>query len=663
MGNGYMGRILWVDLSEGSIREEKIADEVYERFLSGYGLGAKTIFDRQPAGADPLGPENTLGVMSGLLTGTGASFAGRWMLVGKSPLTGGWGDANCGGTFAPAIKKTGYDGIFFTGQSPRPVYLLVDGDHKELLDASDLWGRDAFETEEALKERHGQRFKVACIGQGGEKLSLISGVVTDRGRVAARSGLGAVMGSKKLKALCLKGNHRVEAHDRPKVAELSRSFRASLDRDKRVDGLFPGRIVGFFGSLLKHFKTQPAIAGELFKMSLRIWGTSGFTAMSAETGDSPVKNFKGVGYLDFPVSRKSSRIADDSVTRYETKKYHCYSCPLGCGGICKMDDARYPLPETHKPEYETLCAFGTLLLIDDLPRIFQINDLLNRAGIDTISCGVTVAWAIEAFERGLLTEKDTDGIRLAWGDGDAVVRLVEKIIAADGIGALLKDGVKKAAAELGQGSGAFAIHSGGQELPMHDPRYDPGFGLAYEVEPTPARHTITSYMYMDLMALHRKTRRMPKARLLHTFQDRFGIEDKGRAQSVASAFMDVVNGCGLCLFGVSVGGNPPVAEWLNAATGWSRSFEEYLEVGRRIKTLRQAFNHREGIRPRDSVVTARARGVPPLEKGPLAGITPDFDGLARDFRRAMGWDPDTGRPLDATLDELGMPEVKAALEK
>ncbi|MFH2008899.1 MAG: aldehyde ferredoxin oxidoreductase family protein [bacterium] len=662
MSKGYMGKILWVDLTKGAFKEEDIADDVYERFLSGYGLGAKILFDRMKPGVDPLGPDNVLGFLSGLLTGTGSFFTGRWQIVGKSPLTGGWGDANCGGDFSPALKRTGYDGIFFTGASKKPVYLLIDGDEKKLVDAKALWGKDALETEDALSEQYGQGFRVACIGQGGENLSLISGVVNARGRISARSGLGAVMGSKKLKALCVKGSKAVPIHDRKRVLALSNEFRTRLNRDQKVDRIFTGRVVSVLGRTLKYFKTQPSMAGELFKFTLRVWGTSGIAAMSAETGDSPVQNWKGVGYRDFPLTARSSKIGDDAVTRYEVKKYRCYSCPLACGGTCSVKAGAYPLEETHKPEYETLCAFGTMLLVDDLERIYQVNERLNRAGIDTISCGVTCAWAFEAFERGLLTTEDTDGLQLTWGNAEAMVQLVEKIIRAEGIGKLLKDGVKRAAAQLGKGSEEFAMHAGGQELPMHDCRFDAGYGIAYEVEPTPGRHTIVSYTFADLMNLGKKTRQMRKTKLFNTFKDRFGVQGKGQEMSIASAFMDVINGCGMCLFGVSIGGDAPVARWINAATGWNKSFDEYLEVGRRIKTVRQAFNVREGITPRDTKMTDRARGVPPLTVGPNKGITPRFDDLAADYYSAMGWDPQTAKPLPHTLDRLGLPEVKAALE-
>ena len=658
MSNGYLGRLLWIDLTENKIHEESIPSEWFEQYLSGYGLAAKILFDRMEKGVDPLGPDNILGFMSGLLTNTGALFSGRWMAVAKSPLTGGWGDANCGGDLSPAIKRTGYDGLFFRGIAQNPVYLLVQDGSAQLVDASDLWGKDTFDTEKVLKEKHGQKCRVACIGQAGENLSLISGIVNDEGRIAARSGLGAVMGSKKLKAIALIGNTKTQVHNRKKLVGLSKAFKNRLDRDKAVDRFFGSRVVGVLGRVLKFFKTQPAMAGELFKFSLRIWGTSGITAMSAETGDSPVKNWRGVGFRDFPLTRRSSRIGDDKVTQYETKKYRCHSCPLGCGGVCAVKSGPYPIEKTHKPEYETLCAFGTLLLVDDVERIYQANELCNRAGIDTISCGVVVAWAFEAFERGLITEKDTDGLKLVWGDGEAMLELVRRIIAARGIGAWLKDGVKRAAEKLGQGSETFAMHAGGQELPMHDPRYDAGYGMAYETEPTPSRHTLQSYTMADLMALNKKTRRMPKAPLMHTFKDRFGTKGKGEMMALVSQYMDLANGCGLCQFGLAIGGEPPVAEWINAATGWTKSFDDYLEIARRIKTIRHAFNLREGIAPKDTQMPARARGEPPLDAGPLKDITPPFDTLRREQYRAMGWDPDTAIPLASTLDELDLPEVK-----
>ncbi len=664
MTGGYMGKVLWVDLTKGEFREEAIPEEVYRNYLSGYGLAAKMIFDNQAGGVDPLGPEAILGFASGMLTGTGSVFTGRWMVVGKSPLTGGWGDANCGGNFAPALKKTGYDSIFFTGQSEKPVYLLMEGSKKELVEAEDYWGTDAIETEKQLIEKHGKAFKVACIGQGGENQSLIAGVVNDRGRIAARSGLGAVMGSKKLKALCIKGTAKVPVHDRKQITALTKDYVRRLERDKFADKIFHGKLLALLGRLQSHMGAQPAMMGELFKITTRIWGTPSLSAMSAENGDSPVKNWKGVGREDFPSFSKASKIGDDAVIKFQKKRYHCFSCPLGCGGVCAVDDPRFPLEETHKPEYESLCALGTMLLIDDLGALYKVNDDLNRAGLDTISVGGTIAWAFEAYERGHLTKNDTDGLELTWGNSEAMVALVGKIIRQDeGIGQLLKNGVKVASETLGEHTKEYAIHAGGQELPMHDPRADAGYGIAYESEPTPGRHTIASYIYADLMNLSQKTDLMPKRALLHSLSERLGLKGKGRQQGLVSAYTDVINGIGMCLFGACFGSNPPVAEWINAATGWNYSFNEYLEIGKRIKTIRQAFNSREGIQPKQQKMTDRARGVPPLKSGPLKNMSPDFDNLNASYYEEMGWNHQDGKPLPQTLDRLNMQDVKEQLYK
>lgn len=666
MGNGYMGRILWVNLTTGEFRDEQIPDQIYKKFLSGYGLAAKVIFDHQKPGVDPLGPENIFAVMSGLLTNTDARFNGRWMVAGKSPLTGTWGDANCGGNFAPSIKATGYDGIFFIGKSPKPVYLLIDGDKKELVDAADLWGKDTTDTHDLLIDRHGRNFRIACIGIGGEKMSLISGITNDKGRLAARSGMGAVMGSKNLKALCLKGDKKVEVFDEQALSDLTDNF---LDEFRQPGHPWKNKLLGnllfnaTFSGLTRFLQTHN-LAGETpefdqYEMSM--WGTAGTTANSANIGDSPVKNWKGVGYKDFP-TKQARYISNDYVTQFEVKKYHCVSCPLGCGGVVSVKDGPYPLKEAHKPEYETLCGFGTMLLVDDVQRIIKVNDMLNRAGIDTISCSVVVAWAFEAYEQGIITKEQTDGLELTWGNSEAVVELVRKIIYGEGIGKYLKDGVKRAAEHFGPKATEFAMHVGGQELPMHDPRNPQGglgLGVGYETEPTPGRHTST----LDACGLYQENddKERQKKFHLHPFKNKNSAGDEGMDLRGASCFMDIVNGAGLCAFAFDVSAVPPMIDWMNAATGWEHTFDEYLTIAQRIKTVRHAFNLREGIDPKSIKMPKRSRGIPPLKKGPNKGQTPDFDTAAREYYQAMGWDPTTAKPLPETLDELDLPEVKAAL--
>ncbi len=659
MGKGYMGKILWVDLSKQEIKYEDIPDQVYENFLSGYGLAVKILYERIPPGADPLGPDNILAFMSGLLTGTGSLFTGRWMVCAKSPLTGGWGDANCGGDLSPAIKRAGVDGIFFTGISEKPVYLLIDDDKVELKDASQLWGKDCYETEDLIRKELGderKRFKIACIGPAGEKLVRFAGISNDKGRYAARSGLGAVMGSKKLKAIVVRGKKKVETNNPDEIKEITKRFNKALNRADFMMKIINNRLFRIVGKMARSGPAVTRNPGDLWRLVLKKYGTMGVTAMSAENGDSPVKNWKGAGFKDFPLDR-SSKISDDAVLKFEVKKYGCYSCPIRCGGIVAVKEGPYPLEESHKPEYETLCAFGTMTLTDDLYSLFKVNDLCNRGGVDTISCGGVVNFAIECYEQGVITKEDTGGLELNWGNGKAIIRLVEMIINREGIGDILAEGVKRASEKLGKGSEKWAVHAGGQELPMHDPKFDPGYGIAYECEPTPGRHTIASYTWQELMGIDRFFKSAQPVKMLTSRKERVDTRAGITNQVLNSKLMQILNGVGMCLFGMGMGPKTPIFEWLNAATGWNKSPEEYLTVAERIQTLRHSFNIREGIKPKDFKMTGRAYGDPPLEYGPHKGVTLDMDTARKLFYQAYGWDPETGKPKKEVLKKLGLDEV------
>lgn len=650
MNRGYMGKILLVDLGKGEIKDEIVPEHVYENYLSGLGLAAHILYDRIPANADPLGPDNILGFVSGLLTGTGSLFSGRWMVVGKSPLTGGWGDANCGGTLSPAIKRCGYDGIFFTGISKKPVYLYINHKKAELKDASALWGKDALEAEEMLLEEAGPGARAAVIGPAGERLSLISGVCNDKGRMAARSGLGAVMGSKKLKALVLNGKKRIKPNNREEVKKLNKMCNKWVQFQLPLG---PGIGMGFLGALLRILPTAMAQDGMIYKTILRKWGTGGMNQMSPEWGDSPIKNWKGTN-KDWPMS-KSKSAAPDLVKECEMVKYHCYSCPLGCGGICSMT-GKYT--QTHKPEYETVLALGGLCMNEDTDSLFYLNELLNRAGMDTISTGATVAFAIECYEQGILTKEDTDGIELMWGNSNAIVALIHKMINRDGIGDLLADGSKVAAQKIGKGSDLYAVHAGGQEPAMHDGRQDPGFGLHYSVEPAPGRHTIGSHLYYEMFQLWKKVKGLPKKwpfEIYHKNKKYRATIDQAKEAAACSKFMNVVNGSGLCMFGTFIGiKRTPTFDWLNAATGWNKTPEEYMEIGERIQTLRQAFNIKHAIDPKANKLSDRALGRPPQAQGANKGRTVDIEKMMSDYWAEFGWDTGTGKPADETLTRLGI---------
>jgi aldehyde:ferredoxin oxidoreductase len=649
MIDAVMGKILWVDLSRGICTEESIPDWVYERFLSGMGLAAYLLYQRIPPRADPLGPENILGFVSGLLAGTGSMMTGRWMLVGKSPLTGTWGDANCGGTLSAAIKHNGYDGIFFTGISPRPVYLALENGHPELRDAAHLWGLDTRQTElELQKTNPRQRPIAACIGPAGERLSLIAGVSNDGGRMAARSGLGAVMGSKKLKAVLLRGKAPIRVHNPEEMKRLSKVF-------NRWAGFQPpflsGKLFARVGTLLRLSPLSMKQDGMLYKTLLSRWGTVAMNQASIEMGDAPIQNWRGSN-ADFPL-QVSSRLNPDQIRSKEMRKYRCRSCTVGCGGILRQSDGS----EIHKPEYETVLALSGLLMNSDMESIYRIHEQLNRAGMDSISAGGTIAFAMECFEKGLITKEDTGGIELSWGNSQAVEALVHKMILREGIGDVLADGSRRAAERIGRGAEAFAVTAGGQELAMHDGRNDPGFTLHAVVEPTPGRHTMGSYLYYEMFQLWTRVKGLPPAGpLFYPKGKKYTHEtEKATWAAACSQFMSLANGAGLCLFGGFIGVNRlPIFEWLNAATGWKKSAQEYLQIGWNIQTLRQAFNAREGL-PLRHTVHPRAAGIPPLRRGANAERSVPLERLVPAYWEKMGWNIQTGEPDPAEVERLLSP--------
>jgi len=649
MRKGYMGKVLFVDLSHGDIHEEIIPENVYDHYLSGIGLASHILYNRIPENADPLGPENILAFMSGLLTGTGSLFTGRWMVAGKSPLTGGWGDANCGGTFSPAIKRCGYDGIFFSGISKKPVYLYMDDQVKELRDASSVWGMDTVESEEYLLEKtQSNKAKVACIGPSGENMSLISGISTDKGRIAARSGLGAVMGSKNLKALVLAGTRRIIPNNKNEIKKISNICNKWVQFQPPF---VPGFMTGPVGALMRIMPFVITQDGLLYKIMLKKWGTVSMNQMSVEMGDAPIKNWKGSSG-DWGLFKSIS--SNPSVfTKREKVKYHCYSCPLGCGGICGMKGV---YSETHKPEYETVLSLGGLCLNQDIDSVFYLNELFNRAGMDTISAGNTIAFAIECFENNCLTTVDTNGLHLNWGNTKSIIKLAELMTRREGFGDILADGVKKASERIGRNSSDYAVLAGGQEPPMHDGRNDPGFALHYSVEPSPGKHTIGSGLYYEMFKLWQTVKGLPKIPPLY-FKGRKYKHSRKHAETGAanSQYMNIVNASGACLFGMFLGSKRiRLFEWLNAATGNIRTPEQYMEIGKNIQTVKQVFNIKHGIEPVTMKLSSRALGRPVQSSGANKGREVDIETLMQEYWDIFGWDRETGIPKPETVKHLNL---------
>ncbi len=660
-----MGKILLVDLASGSFEERTLSDSIYRDYMGGIGLAARVLLDEIPAGADPLGPDNILAFMTGALTGTGSLVTGRWMVACKSPLTGGWGDSNCGGNLSPAIKQCGYDGIFFKGISPAPVLFICDAEGPRLEPAAELWGTDAIETELAIKAQwKGQKKPaVAAIGYAAEKLSLISGISNDGGRYAARSGVGAVMGSKRLKALVLAGNKKIGCANPEKMRELSSRFSERVKKSN-VPKFVSYRQLDLLGKMLGLpivFRLNGILSTAFFKK----WGTIYNNTGGIVNGDTPIKNWAGT-IKDFP-KEKYEHINAHWVTDRETKKYFCYSCVIGCGGICDVNGIienrggkDTGLSHTHKPEYETHAAFGPLCLNDDENSIFICNDICNRSGLDTISAGSTIAFAIECRERGILAEQQLEGLDLRWGSSEAIIQLLKKMANREGVGAIFADGTKKAAERLSELTSkdlsAFAIHAGGQEPGMHDSRMDPLMGVAFSADPTPGRHTIAADVYYNVMRLWTKVSWAPAVPQMYLKETEYKATAEEARKAVASTlYKQLADMAGGCLFAMITGvQNWDLFEMLNAATGLNRSPDEYMEIGRRAQTLRQLFNLKHGVDPTANFIPLRLQGKPPLSAGALRGKQVPIPEMVSLYWREMGWDESNGVPLKQTLERLGL---------
>ena len=609
MARGYIGKMLWVDLSNHQLKDEVLDEKLCRRFIGGYGLGARLIYSWQKPHVDPLDQDSILGVLTGPLTGTATLGGSRYTVVGKSPLTGGWGDANSGGDFGPYLKFAGYDAVFFTGRSEKPIYLFIDNGKAELRDAAHLWGKDCYEAEDTLKSELGKNAKVACIGPAGERVSLIAAVMNDRGRAAGRSGLGAVMGSKRIKAVAVQGNMKVPVAQGNKATGLRKKYFHEL-----------GGTIDWLGN----------------------HGTAFVTAGAAHSGDSPVKNWGGVGYFDFP---DIDPFAAENITSRRIKKYACYRCPIGCGSHMKAGTGEYEYREgSHRPEYETLAMFGSNCLNNNIESILKLNDICNRYGIDTISAGSVIAFTIECYENKLITRADTGGIEMTWGNHRSIVEMTEKLAKREGFGDMIADGVKVAAERIGQGASKYAMHIQGQELPAHDPKHDYHWGIPYMLDPTPARHTQNAEIFRPLGQVVQL--------------DRKAYANEGMEYGTGSALQHIVNCSGMCAFVYSCFPNTSVlVEFMNAVTGWDLTLEELIKTGERILNMRQAFNIREGLNLTKFEIPDRLLGKPPFKEGPLAGVTINKDVWFKEYLAAIDWSPETAKPNKKKLQELGLEDL------
>lgn len=655
---GFHGRVLIVDLSDGSHTVESIDAAVYRQFLGGYGLGAWLMWRHFPPKADALAPEACFAIVAGLLTGARTPFSGRIQIVGKSPLTGTWADSNSGGSVASQLRRAGYDALVVKGRAAEPSVLVVSDGEVRLEPAGDLWGQQVPETFDRARTRWGKRGEVgvSAIGTAGEGLSRIASVMNDRYHAFGRQGFGAIYGSKNLKAIVVRGSGSLPVADAARFKQLCDGITRLYKRDT-------GWLMRFLVWLMKpkawlgwlyRFTTQKGIKVVAQEAPMRqLWadrGTTAAVAMSVENGDAPIKNWKGVGARDFPI-QTSMKLDGAAVDSMVTKKLSCGDCPAPCKGI--VESKKRKLSDVRRPDYETLVGFGANLLNSDLDLVTACHDACNRHGLDAVSSSATLAWLCEAVEEGLVGKEDLDGIDMRWGNGEGALLLTEKMGTGEGCGAWLRHGSKHAAEHLGKGSERFAIHVHGQEPAYHDPRFTSLMGVTFTTDPTPGRHTAGSASWNETFGM--KFPLPGGAAPTEVEVPWHGTDGKGVAQAHYSNAYQVLNGLGLCMF-TMITGNLPWVDLTNALTGWNMDARALLACGERIQNLRNAFNLREGLVPADFAPPPRmfGQGDGKLDAGPLRDVVVPIDQLRKDYWGAMSWSPTTGRLSRARAEELGI---------
>ena len=607
-------KIAQIDLDKEQISYLKLEEKDVKKFIGGSGLGAKLLYEYTNHQTDPLGPENVLIFMTGPLTGTKVFSSDRFEVITKSPLTGIYAESDCGGKWGEEFKKCGFDGIIIQGKSENPVRLVIKDDQITIEDASDLWGKDTFKVDEILKEKIGNDARTVCIGVAGEKLVKIASIMNDGevGRAAGRAGVGAVMGSKNLKAISVSGNKEVEiAHEK----ELNEFIKEITPRMVKVSE------------------------------KLREHGTSRDVELYEEIGDLPIKNWYEGNWKE-----GAKKISGPTMTKnILTGRYYCGKCVIGCGREVEIKDGPYKGQKGAGPEYEAIGMFGSNCLIDDLNVIFKAQELCNKYGLDSISAGSLMSFCIEAYERNLISTEDTGGLEMTWGNGDAIIKMLKKVAYREDIGKLLGEGIVKASEEIGGNSSEFAIHVKGLDVPAHDPRAKVSLALGYATSPRGACHVAGFTHNLEYASS------LPDLGYPETL-DRF--ETKGKAKMVADMqdLMSLFDSLHLCKFTLFAGMSvEPLLKCLNLITGWHITKEEFLKTGERIFNLKRLYDVREGISRKDDTLPARLLTHP--RGGGSGDNLPHLNEMLRDYYRVRGWD-ELGIPTKEKIKELDLEEYQ-----
>lgn len=615
--NSYGGAIVYIDLTKEKVAKKKLDEDFAKGYLGCKGFGARILYDEVSPRVDPFAPENKIILSVGPLTGTSA-FGPKCSLVTKSPLTGGFLDSNIGGHIGPELKYAGYDTIVISGRSKRPVYLLIDDDNIEFKKADHLWGKDTHETDRLIKkELNDSDVHIASIGPAGENLVRFACITSDLYRQAGRGGSGAVWGSKKLKAIAIQGSRSVNIANEELFLKYSHDLRKAT-----LEGGGP-------------FAT---------------YGTMLFVDLINEYGMLPTKNFQsGV----FPEVKKIN--GDAMLKTIKSKDRACFACSMHCANFCVVKHGSYAPFNIEGPEYETTTMVGPNCGLGNLEAIAYINLLCDKVGLDTISTGNIIGFSMECYEKGVLTKRDTNGLRLTWGNHEAMVELIKKITYREGIGNTLAEGVKSASKEIGKGAEKYAMHVKGLEMPAYDPRGAVGIGLGYATANRGACHSRAWTISEEVMGK----------------LDRFSIEGKPMLVSVKMHRKNIIDALGIC---EQMGLLPIYVDLLSAATGWNvqamhnKTYPSLIEdfkiknenimIGERIYNLARAFNIREGFRRKEDTLPKRFFEEP-LPEGAAEGHfinSDEFDKMLSEYYKIKGWDKN-GIPTRKKLVELNLEDV------
>jgi len=603
--NGFMGKILVVDLTKKEVRDEPLNEQYARDFIGAGGIACRYLADLTTEKTDPLGPDNPLIFMAGLLTGTGGPSFSRWVVAARSPYTTFYGDANGAAHFGSELRFAGYDGIIIKGKSDKPVYLYIKDGKAELKDAASLWGKTTYQTIEALRKEYAdQRTRVACIGQAGENEVLFANIMTEDGHCAGRAGMGCVMGSKKLKAIAVRGKAKIPMKDPEKFRE---SARGAMEEVKS----------GFVTTIMHDT------------------GTCGWVDSGIAYGDTPSKYYT---IATMPEATDISGVTQ--AEKYQVGNTACFGCPIGCRKVLHIKEGRFKTENpTEGPEYETLIAWGPQLMIADMGAINHFNELVNGYGFDSISSGSSTAFAFYLYEKGVITSKDTGGLELKWGDIDVTLKLIDLIAKNEGFGKIIQEGTKRMAARYNRPGEAMQVK--GLEFPMHDPRAYCCMGLAYATSNRGADHNKSDAYLVE--------NGMGNPDLGLNPGDRWG-DDKAPMVVLSQDWRSLTDALGICHFAMMP--TQSIVDMINASTGWGIDQDAILKAGERIFQLMRAMTCRFGVTPKDDELPEIA--LRPIPDSGQEGNIPNMAKMLPEYYEIRDWDKSSGKPSKDRMEKLGI---------